>query len=103
MTSLRNINSDSHKQIMVLQRYMRINRIPLSLSVRVTRQLDYVLQERMESLREKDVPILGFLTEPMMIELRYELYAGVLKQHPFFNYFDSGNFAVMEKLCQQAV
>lgn len=103
MTSLRNINSEYTKQLLVFQRYLRFRKVPIELSVRMRRHVEHELMATQRRLEEKDVVILKWLSEPLLMDLHLEVYRGDLQLHPFFKTYIDLNFNAARKICHVGI
>lgn len=103
MTHLRNINSEQTKQFAMLKRYFRTHSISLRLCVRVRRHLDHLLSQRQRTVSEESVPLLCLLSDPLKVELHYEVFAPVLCAHTLFERFDVEVNWTMRQVCHVAV
>lgn len=103
MTHLRSLKSAEAKQFSKLERYLQDNKISLVLSLRVRRYLEHHLSEQKLRTEEKDIELLSFVSEPLMMELHYEVYSSVLSKHPFFLCYSGLNRAAMKRLCHTAI
>merc|ERR1719326_914494 len=103
MASLRNLNGEYKTNFSHMQRYFRSNSISLSLCVRVRRHVDYKIMMHSKSIQEKDVKFLQLLSEPLQIDLHYEVYSHIFRSHAFFLYFDHSFRRCMKKICHEAV
>jgi len=102
MTHLRSMRADEEKQFLKLEHYLHDKRISYYLSLRVRRYLEHYLVERKHGLEERDVRILGVLSEPLRLEIHYEVYSPWFRQHPFFSHYQAMNLPTMQKLCHNA-
>eukprot|EP00928_Gymnodinium_smaydae_P035750 TRINITY_DN25101_c0_g1_i1.p1 TRINITY_DN25101_c0_g1~~TRINITY_DN25101_c0_g1_i1.p1 ORF type:complete len:720 (-),score=152.66 TRINITY_DN25101_c0_g1_i1:76-2235(-) len=103
MTRLRNMNSEYAKQFLIFQRYLRARGISTVLAVRMRRHLEHRLLRGHKMVEEKDVEVLALLSQPLLMELHFEVYARTLSCHPFFDYYIPNNAVAARKLCHFAV
>jgi len=103
MTNLFNLNSAEMKQFMRLDRYLHDNNISFRLSVRIRRYLEHLHLEKQRNLQERDVEPLVKLSQPLQMELRYEVHYPLLSKHPFFLYFALTNLPVVQRVCLEAL
>lgn len=103
MTNLFNLNSAEMKQFMRLDRYLHDNNISFALSVRIRRYLEHLHCEKQRNLQERDVEPLLKLSQPLQMELRYEVHYPILSKHPFFLYFALTNLPVVQRVCLEAL
>lgn len=103
MAKIGSLNSEQAKKMGVLQRYFRSNQIPVNLCVRVRRHLDHEVVRHQQCIQERDVELLHLLSEPLRIELHYEVHGPVLRMHNFFKLYDEQCGSVMRRVCHTAV
>lgn len=103
MTHLRNMNSEYAKQFVQLGRYLRFHKISTPLAVRVRRHLARTIMQRQQRLEESEVTLLKLLSEPLLMDLRLEVFRPLLEHHPFFQRYFERNAAAARKLCHTAI
>jgi len=103
MTHLRNLRSVETKHFLKLDRYLRDHCISLSLSVRIRRYLEHMIEQQHRNLPEKEVELLQKISTPLQMELRYELHFPVLSKHPLFQVYATTNRPVVHRICQEAL
>jgi len=86
-----------------LHRYLRQNTISNRLSPRIQRNAQFALQEQQLNVPEAKVDLLHLVSEPLRIELHFEIYAPDIQRHPFFEKYYSQNYAGLRKVCHGAV
>eukprot|EP00930_Biecheleria_cincta_P013827 TRINITY_DN1213_c0_g1_i1.p1 TRINITY_DN1213_c0_g1~~TRINITY_DN1213_c0_g1_i1.p1 ORF type:complete len:994 (+),score=151.92 TRINITY_DN1213_c0_g1_i1:36-2984(+) len=102
MTHLRNLKSVENKQFLQLDGYLKEYNISTNLGVRIRRYLEHITHKK-GGMREEDVELLEKLSQPLQIELRYEVHYPLLSKHPFFLCFAHTNQAVMQRVCSEAL
>lgn len=102
MTHLRNLRTSELKQFVQLDSYLRQNSISLCLAVRIRRFLEHISQQK-GGIKESDVDLLGKLSKPLQMELRFEVHSPLLSRHLFFMCFSNTSQAVMQRLCTEAI
>jgi len=103
MTQIRTLNMEETRNYLKLERFMQDNRISFYLSMRIRRYLDYFVQDQKKHPSEKSVMMLELLSEPLRMELHYEVYAPWLTRHPFFEAYAGTNRTAFNRLCHRAV
>merc|ERR1712032_1246131 len=66
-----------------LRKYLLDNAISYILTMRVQRSAQHALLEQQNYIPEGHVELLELVSEPLRIELHFELYSRILKCHPF--------------------
>lgn len=103
MTRLQIIASKQSGQLSVLRRYLHLNNISTSLAARVLRNAQHALKSNQQTISEHSVELLQEISEPLQVELHFELHFPVLESHPFFKQYNPVNPAGIRKVCHQAV
>lgn len=103
MTRLHFIASYQSKQFFQLRRYLIQNSISEELTLRIQRNAQHAILERQHFMEESNVDLLGFVSEPLRIDLHFELYSPVLEVHPFFMRYIQECPQVMRKVCHRAM
>jgi len=102
LTRLQIITSAQASQLSALRRYMGDHNISASLSVRVQRNAQYALDALKRNAPESSIEVLDLVSEPLRMELHFELHAPALMGHPFFDNYHFVNPAGIQKLCHVA-
>jgi hypothetical protein len=102
MTRLHIISSRQSQQLVSLRRYLTQNGLPGRLAMRVQRNAQHALMEKQRFMPEEEVELLNIVSEPLRVELHFELYALILQVHPFFRSFIEECPPVMRKICHSA-
>jgi hypothetical protein len=103
MNHLRTMNSAERKEFHKLNQYFIRNQISIGLCVRIRKHLDHWIAERQKHLKEADIPLLRLLSEPMQVELHYEVFAPLVRQHPLFEAYDMDFSHSMTRICHRAL
>eukprot|EP00927_Polykrikos_kofoidii_P045917 TRINITY_DN40073_c0_g1_i2.p1 TRINITY_DN40073_c0_g1~~TRINITY_DN40073_c0_g1_i2.p1 ORF type:complete len:798 (+),score=127.37 TRINITY_DN40073_c0_g1_i2:244-2637(+) len=103
MTRLRNMNSEYAKQLLKFQRYIRYHKISTPLAVRMRRHLEHRLLRADRHIVEKDVELVTLLSEPLRMEMHFEVFAPYLEMHPFFKDVFEDSLQTMRKVCHTCV
>jgi len=103
MTQLHMLSKKDVEKFQVLKRYLSKHEISSALAVRVIHNAQHALAETQRFMEENRVELLGMISEPLRVELHFELYAPVLCVHPFFRVFCETCPQVMKKVCHAAM
>lgn len=104
MTHLRMLKSVEAKQFAKLEHYLHDNHISFHLSLRIRRFLDHSVSEAKRKPHERDVELIQTsLSEPLRIELHYEVHSPHVGKHPFFLNYMHLNLPAMQKLCHTCI
>jgi hypothetical protein len=85
-----------------LRRYLVDHNISPSLTVRMQRNAEHSLLEQRRNIPESSVELLRMISEPLLVELHYELRTPLISVHPFFDRFKEINSAGVGVMCHQA-
>jgi hypothetical protein len=102
MTRLHIITSHQAKQFSQLKRYLIQNAISDSLTLRIQRNAQHSVQEGIRFTPEGQVDLLRLISEPLLIDLHFELYNPVLSFHPFFGRYSRECPQIMRRVCHSA-
>jgi len=95
-------NHQSH-QLKVLSRYLQAHNISKRLSERLQRNVQHALRIQAGGTPEHEIKVLKLVTEPLMKELHFELYAPVLRVHPLFRLLSDEDPASLRTICHTAI
>ncbi|CAE8648066.1 unnamed protein product [Polarella glacialis] len=82
-----------------LKRYLNDNDISSHVSMRVQRNATYALQEQQKRTPEAEVELLSLISEPLRVELNFEMRMPHLKCHPFFEFYGMLCPTLMRQVC----
>jgi hypothetical protein len=108
MTQLNMISSKQMVQVAALRRYLIDNSIPHLLKLRIQRSAQKAISDDSHKAREEQIELLRHISEPLLMELHFELYSPAFSCHPFLSQYlmwsaRSGTSIVMERVCNEAV
>eukprot|EP00928_Gymnodinium_smaydae_P043072 TRINITY_DN28939_c0_g1_i1.p1 TRINITY_DN28939_c0_g1~~TRINITY_DN28939_c0_g1_i1.p1 ORF type:complete len:863 (-),score=184.75 TRINITY_DN28939_c0_g1_i1:8-2365(-) len=104
MTRLQMLGVVEQRRFAELRRYLHNQGLPSRLVVRITNNAKFAVDRQRHLIQEKDVELLGLVSEPLLIELHFELYAHILQDsHPLFAFYMIVNPEAVKTLCHQAM
>lgn len=103
MTQLQIITSHQSTQTAILRRYLVDQNISRPLALRVQRNAQHALREQKKHASEDSVELLRLISNPLLVELHFEIHGHVLFHHPFFMNYNVINPGGMRKVCHTAV
>lgn len=103
MTRLHIISRGQQAQIALLRRYLSCRHISQQLSARVQLNAAHALEMKHNNVQEGDVELLHVVSEPLLMELHFEIYSPILLLHPFFHAYYVSAASVMRKICHVCV
>lgn len=102
LTQLHILWSKQSQQFSMLRRYLGQTNVSPQLAMRVQRNAQFVLFERAQNTPEEAVELLEFISEPLRMELHFEMYFPIFSPHPFLGRYMRACPQVMRKVCHQA-
>lgn len=102
MTQWYLMGSQQAQQLTVLRRYLSQNSISKKLALRVQRNAQHALKEQQRTMPEKDVPIIFQVSEPLRVEIHFEMYSPPLCIHPFFVRYSQEHPHIVRRICHTA-
>merc|ERR1719359_1853039 len=103
MTQWYIIGSQQAQQLTVLRRYLSQNGISKKLALRVQRNAKHSLAEEQKHMPENAVMLIKHVSEPLRVELHFEMYSPMLLVHPFFIRYMEECPHVVRKVCHTAM
>merc|ERR1719460_2888297 len=86
------IGGSGARQMATLKKYLNQNKIPKNLIKRLCRSAKHAISG---DLQPESVDLLHVVSEPLKIEMHYEMYSRALNCHPFFtDFLSQGNQAM---------
>eukprot|EP00928_Gymnodinium_smaydae_P065483 TRINITY_DN4861_c0_g1_i8.p1 TRINITY_DN4861_c0_g1~~TRINITY_DN4861_c0_g1_i8.p1 ORF type:complete len:722 (-),score=157.78 TRINITY_DN4861_c0_g1_i8:83-2248(-) len=102
MTQLSLLNNSTAQGISNLRRYLTRVGISRKLALRVQRNAAHTLQEHVRCTPESKVALLSIVSEPLRVEIHYEMHSVLLKCHLAFQMYDMNCPRGMRKVCHSA-
>lgn len=102
MTHLHIISNKQSRQTQQLRRFLHQNGISGKTALRIQRNAQHALAEQERFMPELDVELLKMVSEPMRLELHFEMYREVFNTHLFFGRYREECPAVIRQICHQA-
>jgi len=103
LTQLNFLSSQQSIKTAVLRRYLFQNGIPVKLAMRVQRNAAHAIREQQRLMPESEVELLALVSQPLQIEIHFEMHGRDLKIHPFFAFYIEECPQVMRKVCHHSV
>jgi len=102
-TQLYILGNQQSQQLNVMRRYLAQNGISKGLVLRVTRNAQHAVKMRQRATPEQAVGLLEAVSEPLRIELHYEMYFPLLGSHEFFADYMKHCPFVVRRICHAAM
>jgi len=103
MTRLQIVSARQATQTSMLNQYLFDNGISTKVALRVQRNAMYALLQEKKNTPESAIELLNLVSEPLRVELHYEIHLPVLAWHPFFRRFNEFNANATRRICHVAV
>lgn len=103
MTHLRNLESAEAIMFSKLEDFMQSRKFSFYLTVRVRRYLEQRIQEKRSRPEEGDIILLERLSEPLKMEVHFEMWSPTLTKHSLFFAYSRLNEPAVMKLCHTAL
>eukprot|EP00931_Biecheleriopsis_adriatica_P098135 TRINITY_DN7202_c0_g1_i2.p1 TRINITY_DN7202_c0_g1~~TRINITY_DN7202_c0_g1_i2.p1 ORF type:complete len:652 (-),score=106.94 TRINITY_DN7202_c0_g1_i2:151-2106(-) len=103
MTQLRNFSSDKTKSFWLLRRYLKENRVNLSLRDRVLRYAEHQIDRGAGKTSKDKVALLSTLSDQLKREIASSLFSPFVIGHPLFNHLYQLMPKIMQRICNDAM
>jgi hypothetical protein len=103
MTQWYMLGSQIQQQLTTLRRYLSQNGISKKLALRVQRNAQHSLAEQQRTMPEEAVQLIHQVSEPLRVELHFEMFSPVLSIHPFLHTYMEECPHVARKICHLAM
>eukprot|EP00929_Paragymnodinium_shiwhaense_P008765 TRINITY_DN112736_c0_g1_i2.p1 TRINITY_DN112736_c0_g1~~TRINITY_DN112736_c0_g1_i2.p1 ORF type:complete len:958 (-),score=201.33 TRINITY_DN112736_c0_g1_i2:326-3199(-) len=99
MTRLEIISTRKSAQMTELQRYMTMNMISREVQVKVQRNANFAIEEQERNAPESSIELLKVISQPLMMDLHFEIHFPMMCVHPFFRCYNLVNPAGIRQIC----
>jgi len=102
LTQLRMMSETITRETLKLRRFLRRNAVPIGLSLRIRRFVEFELKRRQQPVNQQSVGCLAVLSEQLQTELSFALVQPTLNTHGLFESLmkTSGGSLLLEKASQ---
>lgn len=94
------IGGSGARQMATLKKYLKQNNVPKNVTKRVCRNAKHAVSG---DLTPDAVELLNVISEPLKVEMHFEIYSRVLRWHHFFNDLLLQGSQVMRPVCHRAM
>lgn len=94
------IGGSGARQLATLKKYLKQNNVPKNLAKRLCRNANHAISG---DLTSDSVELLSVISEPLMIEMHFEIYSRMLSWHPFLNDLLCQGNPIMRPVCHRAM
>merc|ERR1719267_237507 len=103
MNNIQMMASEQSSKLAVLRRFLLDHGISRVLAVRVQRNAQHAMYEYKNKAPENSVELLTIISQPLLVEVHYDIYSKPLLEHPFFYCYSKVNPAGIRKVCHTAI
>lgn len=103
MTQLHVLHSRHTRQLSILRAYLLRRNINRRLALRIERSAIDTYKAHEQETPEAHLYLLQIVSEPLRIELHYEIYSPVLSKHSYFDRYIQVYPQVIKKVCHSSV
>eukprot|EP00439_Symbiodinium_sp_Y106_P079284 s323_g17.t5 len=102
LTQLRMMSEAITRETLKLRRFLRRNAVPIGLSLRIRRFVEFELRRRQQPVSQQSVSCLNVLSDQLQTELGFALVQPTLATHPIFETLmrSSGGADLLERASQ---
>merc|ERR1712232_82445 len=87
MTQLYILGNQLNQRLCVMHRFLDAHSISKSLRLRIARNAQHTLRTRLRETPEEALGLMELVSQPLRIELHFEMHYPLLGRHPFFESF----------------
>lgn len=102
MTRLQIARSQESNRFMTLRQFLLDNQISGRVAQRVQRNAQFAMMERKRNIPEGNIELLSMISEPLRVELHFEINMPILGNHPFLRNYAEINPGMMRQICHTA-
>jgi len=103
MTRLSIARSKETTKLSALKEYLKENHISSRTALRVQRNAQYAMEEQKRRTPEEDIELLGFISSPLRVELRFEITMPRLRKHAPLGAVEEESPTFVRQMCFKAM
>jgi len=103
MTHLEILSTRRTAMVSALDRWLFDNNVSYELAVKVQRSAKKCLEEEERNLPEANIALLQMISDPLRMELHFEIHSAIMFQHPFFLSYNHVNPGAIKNVCHTSV
>jgi hypothetical protein len=103
MTRLFSMQASQKKNVWMLKRYLKEQKVTRDLNARIMRYVTIALGSRRRYVQSEDVELLRLLSQPLRDEMDMQVFMRELLIHPFLKMFTQRSRFVMARICRQSM
>jgi hypothetical protein len=87
------------KECWMLRKYFRQQGVSRDLTFRVQAYIHKAIMPKIARVKEHDVDLLQWLSEPLRTEIQAEIYSRSIRVYPLFDWISRRNMGAMQEIC----
>jgi len=103
MTRLEIAVAHDAQRFSLLRQFLTEHKISIKLASRITQNAQFQAAQLKKKTPEHEIALLGVVSEPLRIDLHYEINMQIFGGHPFFQVYSILSERVMRQICHKAV
>lgn len=103
MTRLSIVAAEESQKFAALKDFLSQNNISPRVALRVQRNASYALQQLRKHTPEENIDLLGLVSQPLRIELHFEVHMPAITKHPFFDIYAHECPELVRQLCHEGI
>eukprot|EP00929_Paragymnodinium_shiwhaense_P013886 TRINITY_DN121733_c0_g1_i1.p1 TRINITY_DN121733_c0_g1~~TRINITY_DN121733_c0_g1_i1.p1 ORF type:complete len:1158 (+),score=235.05 TRINITY_DN121733_c0_g1_i1:62-3535(+) len=103
MTHLSIVTAQESNKMAALRKFLLENCISDTVSLRVQRNIKCALHELKKNVSETQIELLDLISEPLRVEIHFEMHRPLLSQHPLFNTLTEVSPPMIRQMCHRAL
>lgn len=103
LAQLRSMTEKKARDFWLLRRFLRLNKVPKVLCLRIQRYLEHMHTQSESSMSPSQVHVLSMLSKQLNDELQCTISLPQLSVHPLFAYLKKSSFITVSRLAKEAV
>jgi len=103
MTHLEIISTERSAKFSALSRFMADHNVPREVALKVERNAKHALAEQERNAPEDSIALLKLISDPLMMELHFEMRMPILYVYPFLRVYAEVDPAGTRKICHSAI
>lgn len=103
MTHLEIISTQRSADFSLLTHYLANNGVTQEMAMKVKHSARHALEEQERNAPEASIVLLKLMSDPLLMELHFEIYQPIIRVHPFFKCYIDINPMGMCRVCHTAM
>lgn len=103
ITRLQIINGNEQTQFSTLRIFLRSQAVSAKLALRITKSAKWAVKAQKHNVNEKDVDLLCIVSNPLKVEMHYDIHSRHLRVHALLRLYCSLNPPAMRRICHDGI